>query len=376
MQPSAEKIPDDFVSESTRGERFAAWFVRRGAARWLRRVRWVRILAVLTALAGVSYVAAAGAAFAFVRLYHGVEAVRFTDILLPSRWDNYRVARGDKQIEEAKRFIAQKKFREGFSYARTGLASSPANRDGRLMFFEMLVAARCPEDARRTLLEGLRYHAADPVYLKPVLTFLIRRQEDAHVVALARRYFPANASRSETARLLALAAASAAFFRGNYDQAEDFIRAVPALAESRDGRLLSTKLEWDRGHRELALVQLRRLAEEFLGDAEVHRELVSHLRQHGLRDEARRSSLGFRIAFPAEPGPRIELLYAYRDAGDTARVADEIEALLVDFAADEGALLSLAEFAANAGDVRLARRIGTWAAASPWIRSPCSRLRR
>jgi hypothetical protein len=44
-------------------------------------------------------------------------------------------------------------------------------------------------------------------------------------------------------------------------------------------------------------------------------------------------------------------------------VAREAEALLTDFADDEGALLGLADFAANAGDVALMRRIANWVSA-------------
>jgi tetratricopeptide (TPR) repeat protein len=166
----------------------------------------------------------------------------------------------------------------------------------------MLLAAKRPDDARRTLLEGLGYHEADPVYLRPTLTFLLQRQEDSLLVALGRRHLPAMAPGSEPARLFALGAATASFFRGNYDQAEDLLGAVPKLAESRDGRLLAAKIEWDRGNRELALMQFRQLAAELPGDQEVHRELAGHLRQHGLMDEARRRSLSFQIAFPALAG--------------------------------------------------------------------------
>lgn len=374
MTPSAEKIPDDFVPELTRGERVVAWFVRWGSAHWLRRVRWGRVAGVVAALAVAGYFATAAVAYGFVRFYRGIEAVGFADILLPTRWDNYRVARGNRQIAEAQRYVEERKFMEAFLYARRGVASAPANRDGRLLLVEMLLAAKRPDDARRTLLEGLGYHATDPVYLKPVLTFLLQRQEDGYVVALAKRHLPAAAPASEQARLLALAAATASFFRGNYDQAEDFLRAVPKLAESRDGRLLAAKIEWDRGYRELALVQFRRLAAELPGDHEVHRELVGHLRAHGLMDEARRSSLSFQIAFPAQAGPRIELLYAYRQAGDHIRVARDAEALLTDFAADEGALLGLADFAANAGDVALMRRISNWVAARGLTLDPFAML--
>ena len=363
MPSFADKLPVDFGPEMTRGERIVAWFVRGGSSPWLRRVRWARVAGVTGALAVAGYVGVATTAYGFVRYYRQIDAVRFTDILLPTRWDNYRVARGLRQIAEAQRFVEEGKFREAFMYARSGVAAAPAHRDGRLLLVELLLAAKRPDDARRTLLEGLKDQATDAVYLKTVLTFLLQRQEDNLVVALARRHLPVVGRGSEPARLLALGAATASFFRGNYDEAEDFLRAAAKLADSRDGRLLAAKIEWDRGYRELALVQFRQLAVERPGDQEVHRELVGHLRQHGLVDEARRRGLTFQIAFPTQVGPRIELLYAYRKAGDNAWVTREAEAVLTDFADDEGALLALADFAANAGDVALMRRIANWVAA-------------
>ena len=338
-------------------------------------MRWIRVLGWLGGLAVAGYVAAALAVFGFVRYVRHVEAVAFTDILLPSRWDHYRVARGDQQIAEAKRFVEERKFTEGFLYARAGVASAPGNRDGRLLLADLLVAARQSDNARRALLDGLHYHAADPVYVKAVVTFLLQRQEDAQVVALARRLLPAAVSGSDHARLLAFAASTASVLRGNYDQAEDFLRAVPRLADSREGRLLSAKLEWDRGYRELALVQFRQVASEWPQDAEVHRELVGHLRQQGLMDEARRRSLERQIAFPKEVGPRIELLHTYRQAGEAGRVAREADALLRDFAGDSAALLALADFAANIGDVALMRRTVGEAATRGLGRDPFALLR-
>lgn len=355
--PAVEKTSADFVSPMSRGRRVVKWFFQRGGAHGRWRPRWGRMVRVAVALLGAGYVASAVGLCGFLRYGRGVEAVRITDFLLPSRWKNIPVALGEQQLVEARRYADRQMFREAFRFAQTGVARAPANREGRVLLFELLLAAKQPEPARQTLLDGMRYHAADPGFLKTVLTFLHHHQDDARIVALARRYLPETAPDSEAARWLALSAATAGFLRGNYDQAEDFLRAVPRLADSREGRLLSAQCEWARGYRELALVQLRRLATQWPQDAEVHQELVRHLRWHGLADEARRASLGLQIAFPSRAGPRIELLYAYRLDGDGVRVAREADALLRDFATDLGALLALADFAARGGEVALVRRI-------------------
>ncbi|MSU24607.1 MAG: hypothetical protein EXS32_12395 [Opitutus sp.] len=85
-------------------------------------------------------------------------------------------------------------------------------------------------------------------------------------------------------------------------------------------------------------------------------------------DEARRLSLAFQIAHPTLPGPRIELLHAYLDAGERDRADREADALIRDFPADPLALLALANFAANTANPTLARRLTDHAKALrlPW----------
>ncbi|MBI5768415.1 MAG: hypothetical protein HZA93_11515 [Verrucomicrobia bacterium] len=315
----------------------------------------------LGVLAG--WMAVVAAAFAVAQRVVRTEDVRYLDMVAPWRWERVRQARASHRFAEARRCWRERKFGEGLMLARTGLNDVPAHREGRLLVAELLTGLGRTGAAQEVLLEGVRHHAADAGYLKPALAFLLRQQEDARVVALAQRLLPAIEPGADAARVLALAAATACYFRGNYDQADDFLRVAPKLPTAREGRLLSAKIEWDRGHRDLALLELRQLAAEQARDAEVHRELVGHLRRHGLMDEARRRSLAFQIAHPGLPGPRIELLFAYAEARDAGRVAREAGALMRDFAADGAALLALAEFAANQGDVSLARRLAQHAVA-------------
>lgn len=350
------------------------WFWRDAAAPWWRRLDWRRTLAVSSSLAFMVYVAGVGAIFGFVRFSRGVEGVRFVDLLLPSRWGNYQIARGNQHLATAKHLTAQRMSREALLYARTGLAKAPANREGRLLLFELLLAMGRVDEARSTLLDGVAFHANDPIFLRPLLTFLLHQQEDRRVVELVRQCLPHVGVATEQARLLVFAAAMASFHRGNFDVAEDFLRGDGGLAGSRDGRLLMAKIEWDRGYRELALVQLRGLAAELPRDRDVQRELVSHLRRHGLHDEARRSGLSFHLAFPDQPSARLELLRGYRLTNDEERATREVEALLRDFPDDQSAGLALADYAASKGDVALVRRIAERAVDRRWPREALAML--
>jgi len=338
-----------------------------------RRLRLSRSGPIFAVTGGtlVLYALLVFALFAFVRYRQQIAAVGYLDLLLPSRWSRYGVARGDHHIAAAQNLAHDGKLTEALLLVRLGVAQSPANRDGRLLLAQLLLQAQRAETARQVLLDGLVFHRTDPLYLRPLLAFLLQQQEDSRVIALARALRPAHRAQPASAecdRLLALAAATASYFRGNYDQADDFLRSTPYLASSRDARMLTAKIHWACGYQDLALLQLRGLAAEFPDDSEIHTEVVARLRESQRLDEARRLSLAYQIAHPALPGPRLELLAAYHLAGEHARVAREADAYVRDFAPDPAALLALAEFAANSGDPALAGRLCAHAKARhlPW----------
>ncbi len=321
------------------------------------RVRWARVATAQFAGAlGLDLALTAGV-FLLVRYQQQVAAVSYLDFLMPTRWPRVRVARGDHRIAVATTLAATGQRLQALLLVCGGVSLSPANRDSRLLLAQLLTEAGRPELARQILLDGLAYQHDDPNYLRPLFSFLFQHQSDASVIAIARKYLPRQPAATERNHLYSLAAATAGYFRGDYDLAEDFLRAQPTLADSRYGRLLIAKIEGERGYRDLALLRLRELAAAFPDDTEIHSELASHLNRAGLLDEVRRAALAFQIAHPALPGPRIELLRAYYHASEHARSAREVDAFIRDFSDDAGALLALADFAANTGDVPLARQL-------------------
>jgi hypothetical protein len=331
--------------------------VARGPAPWLRRVRWRRVVALAVGVVLAAYLAAATAAYVFIRYHRGVSAAQFADLALPSRWPHYRMIRGEHRLQEARRHADEGKFREALMFARAGLAEAPASREGRLLLADLLLAGQRPEFARQTLLDGLRFHAADAEFLQRVFTLLLQRQEDSEVIRLGRAHLALAPPGSNTEQVLALAVATANYVRGNYDAAERHVLQAPPLHCTRAGRLLLARIERDRGYSELAVVAFGQLAHDFPDDGEIHREWVAGLRRQGRVDDARRATLAFQIAHPADPPSRIALLVAYRDVGDMDRGATEVGSYLRDFANDRRALLRLAEFAAESGDSALVDRI-------------------
>ena len=277
-------------------------------------------------------------------------------LFLPVRWHAYEVSRGDFLIETAQADLKKQNYREAFGGLRMGLIKSPANKEGRLLLAQFYGLWKRPDLSRNTLLDGFIYHKADLDYLKTLFAFLLQQQDDKQVLKFYQELLGHDPALTPRNQLVALAAASSCYFRGNYDEAEAILQRYQ-VDTSRDGRLLLARINWDRGAKDLALVQVKELANERPDDAEIYALTITYLRELGRDDEARRESFIRTLANPRNARARIDLLYAYHKEGDTVSLQTNVEEIYRELSNDPNAMLALADFAANTGDVKLARRI-------------------
>lgn len=337
--------------------RFLPILARRRAEGWQVQIFWKRLLISFVALILLGWLGIASAAYLFVKYRRGFSEVQFSHILfLPAKWDEYQIARGEFLIKNALLDLKAQNFREAFYGLRLGLIKAPSNKEARLLLSQFYGLWRRPDLARITLLEGFAYHKNDPDYLKTLFSFLLQQQDDKQVLAYYKELLGDDSSINQRNQLVALAAATSCYFRGNYDEAELILRRYQ-LEFSRDGRLLFARITWDRGAHDVALDRLRELNAEFPNDEEIYTQTVAYLRESGRDSEARRESFIRAIANPRNARARIDQLYSYQKEGNTEAVQTNSEEVFRDFASDSNALLALADFAANTGNAALARRI-------------------
>ena len=366
LSPNADelkKVVPNTAQPASGLKRFLPVILRRTNKGWHVQIQWKRMVVFTTLALGLGWISLASAAYFFVKYQRGFTEVSFADMLmLPTRWQAYQVSKGDFFVRSAQAHLKAEKYREAFHDLRIGLVKSPGNKEGRLLLAQFYGAWQRSDLAQQTLLDGLQYHRTDQDYLKLLFSFLLQRQEDERTLTLAKTLLGNSQTASPNNQLIALAAASASFFRGNYDQAEDYMRTY-GLENTRDGRLLATRIAWERGLKDIALAQLGQLASEFPKDEEIYAQSVSYLREAGRDDEARRESFLRAIGNPGDARARIDLLYALHKEGDIAAVNANVEEIMQDFTRNTSALLALADFAANTGNPALARRIYDYAKA-------------
>lgn len=358
---SAKLVPAPQNTGPAKGwRRLLPFSVQRSSAGVRVRVAWAQALVCVLLLGLLGWSGAAGAAYLFVKYRRGFDEVRFSHMLFyPSMRDEYRIARGDFMVKEAGRQFGEKRYREAFYNLRLGVTQSPGNREGRLMLAQLYLAWDRADLAHSTLIEGLQANRENAEYLQTVFGFLLQRQADQELLEISRALL---AGRDETSplddrfRMIAMARATALFFRGNYDEAEDTLRAYQLLGVP-DGQSLSLRIGWERGDREEVLTRLQALTEQSPGNDQFYAQYAEYLREMGRDDEFRRLCILRQLAYPERARPRIDLLYLYDKEGDLKAVDAGVEDLFRDFANEGEVLVALADFAANTGRPALARRI-------------------
>lgn len=314
----------------------------------------------LVVLAVSAWIGLASGAYFFVKYQRGFSDVKYVHMLFyPWKEDEYRVARGEFLIALGQKDLKYRRPREAYYNVRVGLQLSPKNRDARMLLAQFYMIWQRPEFAQSTLLEGVKYHRSDKVYLEALFSFLLQRQADDEVVRVSEDLLSGAevaGGTSELVNMVAMARASALFFRGNYDAAEDTIRKF-RLTDSADGQILALRVEWERGEREVALERLQNLTDTLPENEQVYAQYAAYLRETGRDDELRRLCVLRQLTYPDRARPRIDLLYVFDKEKNEASVTAGVEELLLNFSSDGDVMLALGDFAANTGRPELARRV-------------------
>ena len=322
-------------------------------------VRWGRLIGTFAVLAVLGWFTLAGALYFHFKYNKEFDQVSYTKMLtlLPFGLETHRVEMGNYHIERGLSEIKEGNYRDALRLLRLGVSRSPANLEGRRVLSEFYeIALKRHDIAVDLLLQGIELGGIeDSDYLKATIRILLRYQMDEKIRNLANKYLPEEPELTDINRTLAFGAANANYLRGNYDLAEDYIIDYKLL-ESLEGVLLSAQISWDRGSKIAAMTKMEYSIEKFPNSEPLLMQLSRYHRELGEIEEARRYAILRNVSDPLSAAPRLELLYIYNKSEDFEREQIETQRMLQQFRNDEPALQSLANFAADTGNIELARR--------------------
>lgn len=322
-------------------------------------VRWGRLIGTFLLLIVLGWFGMAGALYFHFKYNKEFDKVSYTKMLtlLPFGLDEHRVEMGNYHIERGLAEIKEGNYRDALRLLRLGVARAPANLEGRRVLAEFYeIALKRHDIAADQLLKGLNQGGIDDLdYLKQTLRVLLRYQMDEEIQNLADKYLPDEPDLTDINRTLAFGAANANYLRGNYDRADDYLVSYKLL-ESLEGVLLSAQISWDRGNKIAAITKMEQSIRRFPNSEPLLMQLSRYHRELDQIDQARRYAILRNVSDPLSAAPRLELLYIYNKSGDTEREQRETQRMLQQFRDDEPALQALANFAADTGNIDLARR--------------------
>ena len=322
-------------------------FINKSFRRWLV---WISISLIAI------YLLLAGGAWWFVKYHRHVSQITYLDIALPSNWGRYQIKRGDHHIQQARHFLQLGQGARGFQLLRMGLARSPSNRDGRILLSQLFAANNRSDLAKTILIKGLTYHQYDREYITSALRFLIEQEEDLHALWLSNQLLQDPIAPRDIVELAALSAATVHHHQGGYDLAESLL-TTHQIGRTLDGRLLQAQIEWDRGYRELSLLLLRSLRQDFPSSERVYTRLQEALRGEGQNAESRRLSILHQIKHPNRARSQLDRIRSLSAEGDTSAATLAAHQMIETFSHNPSPLLELGDFAATTSNVTLARTL-------------------
>ena len=320
--------------------------------------KWGRILGSLFALVAIGWFSLAAVLFFYFKHQKEFDEVSYGGMVsLPFRMDEHRQKMGDNHIKNGLEAIKGGNFQDALRLLRLGVIRSPENLEGRAVLAEFYdLGIKRPDIAADLMIKGIENGGIDDLdYVKRTLRLLLRHQMDSQIQDLADRHLPEEPKLTDINRTLAFGAANANHLRGNYDRADDYLSSY-SLVETLDGILLSARISWDRGSKLSAIGKLEGSISKFPNSEPLLMQLSKFHREMGDLDEARRYAILRNVMDPLSAAPRLELLYIYNKSGDTEREARETQRMLQQFREDNSALQSLANFAADSGNINLARK--------------------
>lgn len=322
-------------------------------------VRWGRLIGTIALLAVLGWFALAGALYLHFKYNREFDQASYVKMLtlLPFGLDAHRVEMGNYHIERGFAEMKEGNYRDALRLLRLGVARAPANLRGRLALAEFYeIALKRHDVATNLLLEGIELGGIEDVdYLRQTMRVLLYYQMDEVVQNLADKYLPDEPELTDINRILAFSAANANYLRGNYDLADNYTINYNLL-ESLEGVLLSARISWERGNKIAAMTMMENSIKKFPNSEPLLLQLSRYHRELGETDEARRYAMLRNLSNPLSAATRVELLYIYNQTGDFESEQRESDRVLQQFRNDGPALQTLANFAADTGNIDLARR--------------------
>ena len=324
---------------------------------WVLKFRLFRILAFLASVLLALWFAKSAGIYYFYKYNRDYDEMKFSDaFIFPANRAKHTVALGEYNIRKAKELFAQGQGRKGWETLMAGVARSPRNVEGKMLVARAFIQNNMTDQALDMLKSLLPYAYEDLNYMRLYTQLLLMRMDDETLIQVCKNILEREPKSPEVKAYLAMALATVYSMHGQYDKSKEYITKY-GLDKTTPGILRLSKNEWEQGNREEAIETIAKNINQMQDLDPVYALLSNYYILLGDYSKVRQYATLRMLEKPLDIAPRIDYLRAIANSGEKEKSQEELYKLYEANKNDEGALLSIAHYATETGELDLMRKI-------------------
>jgi len=316
-------------------------------------VRWGRIATVVFSLGLFAYLGLATALWSYYVVQRKIPGVNWIDVVILPRFSRVQRAIGDYYFAQAKDEWTKKDFVRAIFTGRAAVVKAPANLDARLFLAGCWLEVGRPDEAVRTVHDGLAFNATDPRLQVALVRVCLDTSHFKELLEALRTDFPAHGVQllDGRDRGYQLAEIRAVLETARAAEADQLVNQYPGLASDPTAAPLLAEIEWQLGRHDAAFARLGQARSRAPSNPTVQDAYADIAMRLGQADEARRAAAGFLQKNPRLLPAQLRFLEAFgsRKGEDERPWTAECFQFLAQHQHDASACGRLASLAASKG---------------------------
>lgn len=332
--------------------------------KWSFKVNWGRIAILVIILSLLAWAAASATIYFVFKYSKGFDDITVYDaIVAPFDMKSHREKVGNYNIKKALDILKSgnmSEFNEAFMNLNMGINRAPKNIEGRLNLARIYVAMNRPDIAIEKLEQGIIYSKDNIDFIRLYMRLLLDRMEDSKIIAVGEKLLTdgkgVGVENPQVKAYIAMTLSSVYAMHGNYKKSEEYLKNY-GLEKSLPGILRLSKNQWEMGNRDEAIKIIKDNFQYPSNKNPMYALLVNYYTAMGDIETARRYSVLRQAEDPFSVTQKLELIRLLEKSGDTQNLGKMLDEYFEINKANNVAMIHLANYAADKGDIKMMRKI-------------------
>jgi predicted Zn-dependent protease len=316
-------------------------------------LRWGRILTAIALVGLAGYLSLATALWGYYSIYRKIPGVNWVDVAILPRFPRVQAAIGASYYADARTLWDKKQFVPAIFTARAAVGKSPGNLEARLFLAGCWQQAGRPNEAIRTLTDGIAFSAEDTRLQGMVVGLCLETSHFKDLLKILREDFPTHGVHllDGKNRVYQMAEVRALLETSGAAEADRVAASYPGLKDAPSAAPLFAGIDWELGRHDAAVARIRTALERQPGDPGLLDADVDMALRAGHTDDARAAANRFLTAFPNLLSAQLKFLDAHgsRQGADSRLWTAECARFLSQYRHQPDALAQLSSLAASQG---------------------------